>query len=173
MIRTNKFLTFYLAFNPPLDLFEERTDVDKVDSNDANHVEVIHMNVNRKEFIQAPIGLVDVFVYDGNRKPNQLILNQFSNQTKSSTNSEIDLKMRMALKNNSQLKADKNCQLLAFRCDNYQNFLDGKCSTCENEKDCKLIGLWANQLNTKFEKSNKPFHYYSIQDTDRTSCGMF
>lgn len=160
------------AFDPPIDLFEERTDVDKIDLQDADHVEVIHTNANRKEFIQNSIGLVDIFVFD-NFKSNAQTISLSTNQSKLSSNTEIDLRMRSALKDNLLLKNEKDCHLLAFKCDSYQNFLDGKCSVCDNEMNCKLIGLWANQLNTKIEKPNKPIQYYSIQSTDKTTCGEF
>lgn len=163
--------TFFVAFDPPLDLFEERTDIDKIDLHDANHVEIIHTNTNRNEFMQGSIGLVDVFVYD--YRPNGQLSSQFGNQSRFSSNSEIDLKMRSAIRDNLSLRTEKDCHLLAFRCDNYQTFLDGKCSLCDGERNCKLIGLWSNQLSTRFEKSGKPFQYYSIQNTEKTPCGEF
>lgn len=137
---------------------------------DANHVEIIHTNVNKKEFIQNSIGLVDVFVYDNSRSNIQMI-SPMVNHSKINANSEIDLQMRMAVRNNLSAKTERDCNLLAFRCSSYQNFIDGKCSICDGERNCKLIGVWFHQLNTKFEKSGKPFQYYSIQNTDKTNCG--
>ena len=114
-----------------------------------------------------------MFVYDEHR-PNLQMINQFINQSKFSANSEIDLKMRVALKNNLLIRNAKDCHLISFRCDSYQSFLHGKCTDCDNnERNCKLIGLWSHQLGTKFEKSIRPFQYYSIQNTDKTSCGEF
>ena len=159
------------AFDPPSDLFEDRADEDRIDPHDANHVEVVHTNTNRKEFVQGPVGLADVFVYDSHRPNLQPLVSLFANQPRFRSNSEVDLRMRAVLGSNSTLKNEKDCHLIAFRCENYASFLDGKCSLCDNELNCKLIGLWSSQLATKFEKSGKPFQYYSIQSTDRTPCG--
>ena len=169
--RKNTKLFKITAFDPPLDLFEERSDVDRIDQHDASHVEVVHTNTHRKEFVQSPAGLVDVFVYDSHRPNIPALTSQLANQSRFSSNSEVDLRMRAVLRSNLTLRSEKDCHLIAFRCDSYANFLDGKCSVCDGERNCKLIGLWSNQLSTKFEKSGKPFHYYSVQSTDKAPCG--
>lgn len=159
------------AFDPPSDLFEERTDVDRIDQHDAVHVEVVHTNTHRKEFVQNSVGLVDVFVYDAHRANIQPLVSLLANQSRFRSNSEVDLRMRAVLRSNLTLKNEKDCHLIAFRCDSYASFLDGRCSECDSERNCKLIGLWSNQLSTKFERTGKPFQYYSIQSTDRAPCG--
>lgn len=40
----------------------------------------------------------------------------------------------------TDVSSQTKCQLVAYKCDNYENYLKGKCGTCDTNTDCHLIG---------------------------------
>ncbi|CAG2177462.1 unnamed protein product [Oppiella nova] len=77
------------------------------------------------------------------------------------------------------LRSPDSCQLIAYRCDSYENFYSGKCGDCgANGDKCRPLGFnleyWMNETNTNPVKALQTFpNNYFMRTSDAHPFCLF
>ncbi|RWS02134.1 pancreatic triacylglycerol lipase-like protein, partial [Dinothrombium tinctorium] len=140
----------FVGLDPAAPLFDGFESNFRIDKDDAAMVEIVH-TYSGKFFsgfsLLGTVGKIDIYVNGGERQPNcrdppfGAIAGLFSSTPSCNHERSIELTA-------FNFKKFGICQPVAYKCNDYETFLEGQCTECgdHNEK-CTLLGIWPQESN--------------------------
>ncbi|XP_071444353.1 pancreatic lipase-related protein 2-like [Hetaerina americana] len=174
------------GLDPAGPMFTSMPNFVRLDKKDAKFVDVIHTDAELMGFgMEEAIGHMDFFPNGGNSQPGcsvslrkgmAEVINSVE-EAPSCSHSRSELLFLESITSSPYFNEkdegdDDKCPFTAFLCDSYEDFLNGKCTSCgENGMGCALMGLDADKYPGKDETLSKPRKFFLKTNSEEPFCG--
>nr|CAI5861502.1 unnamed protein product [Callosobruchus analis] len=128
--------------------FDGMPDIVKLNPTNARYVEIIHTDAynGRSQGTKEVLGHSDFFVNNADSQPGCKENNTFDNivsvERNQLSHGEIlpGCSHKRSFKYFIESLMHTNCTFLGIRCNNYEDFSNGKCTSCEETDNCRTFG---------------------------------
>ncbi|XP_061104349.1 lipase member H-like [Conger conger] len=145
------------ALDPAGPEFTNNPPEDRLDVTDAQFVDVVHTDMDALGF-RAPLGHIDFYANGGADQPG-CPKTIFSGKQYFICDHQRAVYLFLC-------SLDKDCNITAYPCSSYDDFLDGKCTQCDTFKPapCPILGYYVTEWKDTLLQLNQTKAFFSTTD---------
>lgn len=148
-------------------LFEHDLNQLKLDSSDADLVEMLYTNAGQLGQ-KVVIGHVNIYPNGGNNQPGCELNKLLAIFEKRKSSNACDHNRATFIESTNLGENGEHCSPIAYACEDWESFLSAKCTNCGDDyENCTLMGF---HLNTKLLHKSSKKYFLKTGDKNHLCC---